>query len=531
MKTVVILAAGQGKRLGPKTKFFPKALVKIGDVAAISHIINYFPKDQYKFVIAIGHLGHLVRQYISVAHPHIRVSFVYADKPEGPGYALEKCRSNIPGEFYIWNCDTLANCIESKNVTDFESSDWIGYAQAASKDGEYSSVELLSDQTVNWFWEKNGNYTGKAYIGCAFIKNFETFWDGLKFSPVVVEEQYQVSAGFNQLIDENKSPLGLCFEWFDTGNLQSLQTTKENFKGKIENLDKEDEEIYFFDGYVVKYFFNEKIAENRAKRNVSLGNTVPALIKSEKNFYSYEYIEGQDLYSLEHPEDHVKELFDFMKTNLWTEKKLTPEQCGQFHEACVDFYYRKTKVRIEQLFSKLHMYDHDNVINGENVPKIFDMLSIINWKQLLNGVPTLMHGDFNFSNILTTGNGYKIIDWRQDFGGLTEFGDMYYDLAKFYSGLLFPHDIVKDKQYEISVKDKNITYQIKNCNSQGLTEKYKKACIRMQLAVSDLGADFKKVKQLAAIVLINMAPLHEYPLNVLLYYMGKEELWKSLKEI
>jgi thiamine kinase-like enzyme len=527
MKTVCILAAGQGKRLGPKTKYFPKALVKIGDKAAISHIIEYFPHGQYRFVIAIGHLGHLVKQYVNIAHPDISVSYVDADKPDGPGYALEKCRPNTPGEFYIWNCDTLVDPVGFYHLED---RNWIGFALAESKDGEYSSIERLPNGRVNWFWEKNGNYTGNAYIGCAFIKDFETFWEGLKFRPVIVDGQHQVSSGFNLLIDENKRVDGLEFEWFDTGNLQSLQSTKEKFKGKIENLDKEDEEIYFFDGFVVKYFFNEKIAENRAKRNLSLGDTVPKLIKSEKNFYSYGYLEGQDLYSLEHPEDHVKELFEFMKTNLWVEKKLTPEQCSQFHEACVDFYYRKTKIRIEQLFSKLHMYDHENVINGETVPRIFDMLSVINWKKLLDGTPTLMHGDFNFSNILLTDKGYKIIDWRQDFGGITEYGDMYYDLAKFYSGLLFPHDIVKDKQYEISIKDKTVNYQIKNCNSPGLTEKYKKACIRMIFAVTELGADFKKAKQLAALVLINMAPLHEYPLNVLLYYMGKEELWKSLKE-
>jgi NDP-sugar pyrophosphorylase family protein len=535
MITVCILAAGQGKRLGPKTKFFPKALVKIGDKAAISHIIDYFPKNQYRFVIAIGHLGHLVKQYVKIAHPEISVSFVDADKPDGPGYALEKCRPNIPGEFYIWNCDTLVKHIESNNLLDFELTNWIGFAKAESKDREYSSIELAADKSVTWFWEKNGNFTGNAYIGCAFIKDYETFWDGVKDHPVVVENQYQVSSGFNWLMDTNKEIYGLEFEWFDTGNLESLQKTKEHFKGKIDNLDKDDEEIYFFEDKVVKYFYNEKIAENRVKRNQTLGDAVPKILSSESNFYSYQYIEGKDLFSLEHPEDHVKDLFYFMKTNLWIEKKLTPEQCSKFHEACVDFYYRKTKLRIEQLFTKLHMYDTENVINGENVPKIFDLLSVMNWKYILNGYPSLMHGDFNFSNVLLTKDGYKLIDWRQDFGGLIEFGDMYYDLAKFYSGLLFPHDLVKEKKYEISVKDKSVNYTIENCNSQELSGRYKRAYMRMILSKlpkqpGDLDYDLKKVKQLAAIVLINMAPLHEYPLNILLYFMGKDELWKSLKE-
>jgi NDP-sugar pyrophosphorylase family protein len=530
--TVCILAAGQGKRLGPKTKFFPKALVKIGNKAAISHIIEYFPKD-YKFVIAVGHLGDLVKQYVKIAHPDISVSFVEAGKPDGPGYALEECRPNIPGEFYIWNCDTIIDKLDIGNITDFETTNWIGYAKAESKDKEYSSVELLEDQYVNWFWEKNGNFTGNAYIGCAFIKDHKTFWYGVETKPVVVDNQYQVSSGFNLLIDERKEIYGLEFNWFDTGNLESLQKTKEHFKGKIENLDKEDEEIYFFDGFVVKYFYDEKIAQNRVKRNLSLGEAVPKIIASDKNFYSYEYIEGTDLFLLPNPEDYVSELMNYMRKNLWVEKKLTPEQCSQFHEACVNFYYRKTKQRIEQLFSKLHMYDSVNNINGNEIPKIFDLLSVMNWQILLNGVPTLIHGDFNFSNVLLTKDGFKLIDWRQDFGGLLEFGDMYYDLAKFYSGLLFPHDIVKEKKYEISVKDKNVTYKIENCNIQAFNEKYAKSYAEMILnnmvAKKHQDFDLNKMKQLAAIVLINMSPLHSYPLNVLLYYMGKEELFKSLQ--
>jgi NDP-sugar pyrophosphorylase family protein len=542
MKTVAILAAGQGSRLGPKTKFFPKALVKIGDKAAISHIIEYFPKEGYKFVIAVGHLGHLVKQYVKIAHPDISVSFVDAEKPEGPGYALEKCRSNIPGEFYIWNCDTLVEC-GSIGITEMESVNWIGYSPTDSKDNEYSSLQTMpaipstGPTFIEAFHEKGENYTGNAYIGCAFIKDYENFWDGMKYRPVVIGNQYQVSAGFNLLLDDNKPVLGFYFKWFDTGNLEALQKTKEHFKGKIENLDKEDEEIYFFDGYVVKYFFNEKVAENRAKRNLTLGDTVPKLIAKDKNFYSYEYIEGKDLFCVENPEDYVADLFKFMQDNLWIEKKLSPEQCSQFHEACVDFYYRKTKSRVEQLFSKLHMYDSETIINGETVPKVFDLLSVASWKTLLNGTPTLMHGDFNFSNVLLTENGFKLIDWRQDFGGIIEFGDMYYDLAKFYSGLLFPHDVVKNKQYEISVKDKKVDYKIENCNSQSLTGKYKKSFVKMLLAnmrsereEGRVKFDLNKVKQLAALVLINMAPLHEYPLNILLFYQGKHELWQALKK-
>ena len=522
---VVILSAGKGSRLGACSDYFNKSFIKIGNKGAVSHIIEYFPEDT-EFIFVINHLADLVKQYITISHPSIRAKFVEQKIQNGPGGALLECKKLINEPFYIWCNDTLIEKLPN------ETNNWIGFSKVESLDGEYSSIEIdeHSGRIYDFYEKKSAKYTGNAYIGCAFIKDYQEFFYSLEYEPIIADNQYQVSSGFQGLLRAGKPILAEKCIWHDVGNLDNLQIAREYHKGKIDNLSKIDEEIYFFDGFVVKYFYNEKIAENRAKRNLTLGDTVPKLIKAEKNFYSYEYIEGTDLFAVEHPEDYVHDLFAFMKANLWTEKKLSPEQCSKFHEACVDFYYRKTKIRIEQLFSKLHMYDHENIINGETVPKIFDMLSVINWKSLLNGIPTLMHGDFNFSNILLTDKGFKIIDWRQDFGGITEFGDMYYDLAKFYSGLLFPHDVVKNKEYEISIKDKIVNYNIKNCNSQELTEKYKKSCIRMMFGLKDLGADFKKVKQLAAIVLINMATLHESPLNILLYYMGKHELWLTLKQ-
>lgn len=515
---VVILSAGKGSRLGASSNYFNKSFIKIGDKGSVSHIIEYFPKDT-EFIFVINHLADLVKQYITISHPNIRVRFVEQKIQNGPGGALLECKKLINEPFYIWCNDTLIEKLPN------QTNNWIGFSKAKSLDGEYSSIEIeeYSRRIYDFHEKKSSKYTGNAYIGCAFIKDYEEFFYSLEHEPVIVDDQYQISSGFQGLFKKEKDVFAEECVWHDIGNLDGLQKTIDHYKGKIDNLSKIDEEIYFFDNYVVKYFFNAKIAENRAKRNLSLGNTVPKLIATQKNFYSYEYVEGKDLFCVENQENHVEPLFEFMKNNLWIEKKLTPEQCSKFYEACVDFYYRKTKDRIEQMFSKFHMYDQENIINGEVVPKIFDMLNMVDWRNILNGAPTLMHGDFNFSNVLITDTGYKLIDWRQDFGGITEFGDMYYDLAKFYSGLLFPHDVIKNNKYHIDINGNKINYTINQ------EERYEKCETKFDLYLNSNNIEFKKVYVMASLVLLNMAPLHESPLNMLLYYTGKEELWKCLK--
>ena len=41
------------------------------------------------------------------------------------------------------------------------------------------------------------------------------------------------------------------------------------------------------------------------------------------------------------------------------------------------------------------------------------------------------------SDIIKTNNGYKLLDWRQNFGGELYNGDKYYDLAKLRHNIIF----------------------------------------------------------------------------------------------
>lgn len=521
---VCILAAGIGGRLGNLTKNFNKAFIRIGDMGAISHIINYFPKH-YEFIITTGYLGDELEQYVKLCHPDLNIRFVknviYSGSGAGPGYSLNTCNEFLQEPFYIWTTDTLVNDF---SIT--EDHNWIGYCEAKNEDGEYSCVDVDGENVINNFYEKKENvYTNNAYIGCSFVLDYENFWKGMANNPITIQNQFQVSAGFNSLL-QNNIVYGKKLQWHDTGNLEKLQKTREQFPAKIKNLDKDDEEIYFFNNeFVVKYFKDENFAQNRIKRNITLGNTVPKIFRSSKNFYVYEYIVGKDLFAIDKPQECFLNLLNFANEQLWQPRKLNPEEFKKFQETCVDFYYKKTKIRLDKLYEKLHLYDKQDTINYKKIPLLNDILENLDWPNLLNGKPTLMHGDFNFSNIIfQNNNSFKFIDWRQDFGGMLEVGDMYYDLAKMYSGFLFPHDTIKEGSFQLKIERENVEVHLHEY------EKYtecKKIFINF---LNEKNIDTKKVKQLAAIVLLNMSPLHEFPLNVYLYYCGKYLLWKYVNE-
>ena len=65
---VVIPTAGIGSRLQGYTKYINKSLVGIANRPTISHLIELFPPD-CEFVIALGHKGNLVRDFLELAYP------------------------------------------------------------------------------------------------------------------------------------------------------------------------------------------------------------------------------------------------------------------------------------------------------------------------------------------------------------------------------------------------------------------------------------------------------------------------------
>ena len=61
----VILAGGLGTRLAEETSVRPKPMVEIGDRPILHHIMDLYDAHGFtEFVLALGHLGHMIKRYV-----------------------------------------------------------------------------------------------------------------------------------------------------------------------------------------------------------------------------------------------------------------------------------------------------------------------------------------------------------------------------------------------------------------------------------------------------------------------------------
>ena len=81
---VCILAAGVGSRMAALSQHVNKAVLPINFKAVITHIIEKFPRD-IEIVIAVGHKKETIVEYLEMAHPDRKITFVEISKYMGPG--------------------------------------------------------------------------------------------------------------------------------------------------------------------------------------------------------------------------------------------------------------------------------------------------------------------------------------------------------------------------------------------------------------------------------------------------------------
>jgi dTDP-glucose pyrophosphorylase len=518
---VCIPCAGTGSRLGVLTQYINKSLVSIANRPTLSHTIEQFPAD-VEFVIALGHKGHLVREFLTLAYPERHFLFAEVSPFEGPGsglgLSLQACKHYLQQPFVFISCDTLVE--EPIPVPEIN---WMGYAEVPNLEA-YRTIEL-SSTGVSAIAEKAKGHAPKhrAYIGLAGINDYQQFWTAMSQGGEAAIETGEAHGMRSLLPNTIKAHE---FTWHDTGNPDALARARERYREPEEPniLEKSNEAIWFIDNTVIKFSDDKKFIANRVKRVEQLQGFVPEVTGAEEHMYRYQKAQGKVL-----SEVITLPLFDRLLdhcTHFWEKKELTATETDAFQETCMRFYRDKTFERVALFYKNFDRKDGRELINGCEMIELDTMLNSLDWKWLSRGLPGRFHGDFHFENILWSVADQKFVflDWRQDFGGNLSTGDIYYDFAKLLHGLIISHELIAGDFYQVNWQPNTIDFDFHRKQILVECERYFGAWL------DNYGYDRKKVGILTALIYLNIAALHHNPYSLLLYALGKSMLKLELEK-
>lgn len=516
---ILLTTSGIGSRLGNITQFTNKALSLIGKKYVINYIIDFYKdKEDIKFIITLGHFSDFIKQYLNLAYPNIEFNYVNIDnyKDEGSSlvYSLLQCEKEINEPFIYTCCDAIFD-----EDIDLNFNENTLFVSDTNNSFRYSTISVNND-TILSINDKGAKEYDYMYTGVAYIKDFNLFFEE-------ANNLYKKNTKNSQLSDMNVYQIMMkkntnfnyiyVNKYFDIGSLDTYQKTYEYFDSDIEILEKNDESICFIDKKVIKFFHNSKKNLQRLERTKCLNKIIPKIYGHSNNFMCMEYINSKPISKI-YKKNLIYLLLEWAQKNLWIKK----HNISNFNNTCLKFYKEKTYDRIKLGLDNNKIVDN-LIINNCNIGNIYSLLDKIDFDYLANGIPVNFHGDFILDNILLKEDEFILIDWRENFGNNIEYGDIYYDLSKLRHNIFFNHLNINNKLYTLTNEDNNLIVDMK-CNYYLIQqiEEYDKF-------IKENNYDLKKIKILTAIIWINMAPLHTYPLSNFLFNLGKYNLYLYLE--
>lgn len=512
---VCILAAGIGSRMKQFSQSIHKALLPLGNRAILSRIIDQFEPDS-QFVIAVGHLGHQIRDYLSLAHPQLDSVFVevspYEGQGAGPGLSLYSCKEYLQQPFIFTACDTLIT-----GDIPGTSSNWMGIQQVESVK-HWCSVTMSSDSRVTGIFYKEEVDTPWAFVGIAGIRDYQLFWKAFAGNKELLGGELQVNNGLIGLLEAGLR--GEELEWRDTGSEASYERLLELYEKNYTFPGKTNELTYRAGEWVIKFFEDEARAQTSYQRAREYQGVFPEVFSQKGGFYSYAFEEGRLLSSLlSYPE--VSSFLEWAEENLW--KTLEFEQ-GELARLRREFYIDKTRSRLNRYLETFQPKGEPVGVSINSLPcsTATSLLDGLGREFLQGGIASTYHGDLHDDNIVKTAQGYKLIDWRSSFGSSVRVGDRYYDLAKFLHTLHLSVKTMEQGAYRFLEEGDRVTIEHQTTDAQIDGQR------AFQEFVFKYAYDMRQIEIINALVFLNMAPLYAERMAHYLYYLGRYLLQKAI---
>lgn len=500
--------------MGELGQMTQKALLPVRSQAILSHVLEHFGPS-HRFVIAISLFGQDMRDYCQIMHPEYEIAWVEVNPSSGygsgPGRSVLCCRQELSSAFYLVCSDTLW----SENILGNEQGDWIGVAPIDPKTSEqYCNVQAEGTLAQGLIDKKRVTTEScLAFIGLAHIKNYDAFFNALQTTKA---SELSLAFGFNELIQRKVLHIRTIDTWKDTGTLEKYEQVAQT---EGHSFSKTGEHFYHVKDRVAKFSIDLKSLQARFERGKKFEGLVPQQLKLTGRFMSYQFEPGKTLYEELTPV-LFQELLQWLDHHLWSREIARGSK--NFSEACHSFYFDKTQQRISNFCERYPgALEWNQRVCNEEVPSLSQLLKRVPGSELRQGLPVSFHGDLHPDNIIyhKPSHKFSLIDWRADFAGDANCGDLYYEFTKLRLGLELHLGEIRAGNFSLNEADPtNFIFKLPQvANSDAYIE-------LLNHFMKKKGLDPDRIPILVALACINMAALHKAPYDRIIFQEGRRRL-------
>lgn len=206
---VVILAGGKGTRLSEETQTVPKPMIEIGGKPVLWHIMKIYSHYGYnEFIICLGHLGYVVKEYFSHYFMHMsdvtidlakndmqihasssepwKVTMVDTGPETMTGGRLKKIEKYVAKERFMLTYGDGVGDVNIRTLAEFhQKNKLLATVTAVQPLGRFGSLDIRGSNKVNSFLEKpkgDNNWINAGFFVLEpeifdYIKGNDTLWE------------------------------------------------------------------------------------------------------------------------------------------------------------------------------------------------------------------------------------------------------------------------------------------------------------------------------------------------------------------
>ncbi|MDD5473294.1 MAG: sugar phosphate nucleotidyltransferase [Candidatus Methanoperedens sp.] len=230
----IVLAAGQGTRMGPLTQNMPKVMLPIANEPILSHVILSARDAGIKeFVLVVGYRAEVVKQYFgNGSEMNVSIEYVHQEKQMGTADAIGCAEEHVDDRFLVLNGDIIVSPQDVKNLIK-NKSDVVMAAIQVENPSEFGVLEVRDNRVLRVIEKPRKPPTNLANAGI-YIFPLSIF-EAVRSTALSVRKEYEITDSLQLLINEgtNVGYLTVSGNWLDIGRPWDLLDANEYFLSRM----------------------------------------------------------------------------------------------------------------------------------------------------------------------------------------------------------------------------------------------------------------------------------------------------------
>ncbi len=226
----IVLAAGQGTRMGPLTQNKPKVMLPIANKPILSHVILSARDAGIKeFVLVAGYRAEVVKQYFGDgSEMNVSIEYVHQEKQLGTADAIGCAQEHVDDRFLVLNGDIIVSPQDIKNMIK-DSSDAVMAAMQVENPSEFGVLEVRDNRVLRIIEKPKKPPTNLANAG-VYIFPLSIF-EAVRRTALSVRKEYEITDSLQLLISDGADVgyLTVSENWLDIGRPWDLLDANEYF--------------------------------------------------------------------------------------------------------------------------------------------------------------------------------------------------------------------------------------------------------------------------------------------------------------